>query len=416
MSLPDGIFRVQTIEFDELPANARDRDRLVRWRLEKGAAFDTANTLLRYQMLPRQDKGYSVLACVAKQEIIAQYEDLLAGLGLEPWTVVPSSFNALNLYAPYLAAMGIPGYAQVWIAEGSYTTIIRERGGPRFYRYKEIKAGIPQDVTGRLIRELDDTIHFYLHMDRQQQSEVGHLYLSGESALIAPLSESLKNETSLKIETLVPSFVLAAGTGRGSRPRGGYRRGRCLVLKRPALITINFAGTNFRLLTRLQQGLIVTVLLLGTMTGGLLWKVNSYRAQSAALTKQVREFTASVEKMRPAMQERQQLVKDLGDMSGLLEARRFSWTQFLTGIEAAFPNGVALTRLEFNTRELTAVLEGTAQSPESLSSLMIGLQRSRSFTSPLLKHQSMDKGNLSFNVAVTYQEHLAAGAAPGAGR
>jgi len=188
------------------------------------------------------------------------------------------------------------------------------------------------------------------------------------------------------------------------------------VTKRSALITINFAGTNFRLLMRLQQGLIVTVVLLGIMTGVLLWKANSYRMQSAVLTQQVREYTASTEKLRPAMQERQQLVKDLGDMSGLLEARRFSWTQLLTAIEASFPSGVALTRLEFNARELAVALEGTAQSPESLSSLMIGLQKSRSFKSPLLKHQSMDKGNLSFNVAVTYQEHLAAGADPVAGR
>jgi Tfp pilus assembly protein PilN len=187
-------------------------------------------------------------------------------------------------------------------------------------------------------------------------------------------------------------------------------------MKRSALITINFAGTNFRLQMRLQQGLIVTVVLLGIMAGALLWKANSYRVQSAALTQQIREFSASIEKLRPAMQERQQLVKDLGDMSGLLESRRFSWTQLLTGIEAAFPSGVALTRLEFNARELAVLLEGAAQSPESLSSLMIGLQKSRSFKSPLLKHQSMDKGNLSFNVAVTYQEHLAAGTDPGAGR
>jgi len=212
LSLPDGIFRVQALEFDELPANNRDLDRLVRWRLEKGAAFDTANTRLRYQVLPRQDRGCSVLACVAKQEVLSQYEDLLAGLGFEPWAVVPSSFNAMNFYAPYLAAKNIPGYALAWIADDSYTTIIMERGGPRFYRYKEIKAGAPEDVTGRLIRELDDSIHFYRHMDRQQQSEVGHLFLSGEPALIAPLSESLKNETTLQIENLMPSFVLAAGT------------------------------------------------------------------------------------------------------------------------------------------------------------------------------------------------------------
>ena len=212
LSLPDGIFRVQSLEFDELPENNRDRDRLVRWRLEKGAAFDTANTLLRYQILPRLDRGCSVLACVAKQEVISQYEELLTGLNLEPWAVVPSSFNALNFYAPYLATKNIPAYALAWVAEDSYTTIIMERGGPRFYRYREIKAGAPEDVTGRLIRELEDSIHFYLHMDRQQLSEVDHLFLSGEPALIASLSESLKNETTLKIETLVPSFVLAAGT------------------------------------------------------------------------------------------------------------------------------------------------------------------------------------------------------------
>lgn len=228
LSLPDCIFRVQTLDFDELPANNRDRDRLVRWRLEKGAAFDTANTLLRYQVLPRQDRGCSVLACVARQEVISQYEDLLAGLGFEPWAVVPSSFNAMNFYAPYLAAKNIPGYALAWVAEGSYATIIMERGGPRFYRYREIKAGAPEDVTGRLIRELDDSIHFYLHMDRQQQSEVGHLYLSGEPALIASLSESLKNETTLKIETLVPSFVLAAGAEADSALAAAFGAGGAL--------------------------------------------------------------------------------------------------------------------------------------------------------------------------------------------
>lgn len=187
-------------------------------------------------------------------------------------------------------------------------------------------------------------------------------------------------------------------------------------MKRPALITINFAGTNFRLLMRLQQGLIAAVVLLAVMSGVLVWEAVSYRARSSALTQQIREYSASIEKLRPAMQERQQLVKDLGDMSGLLEARRFSWTQLLTGIEAVFPAGVALSKFEFNARERTAAVEGMAQSPEALSGLMIGLQKSHSFKSPLLKHQSMDKGNLSFNVAVTYQGHLASGAGQGAGR
>jgi hypothetical protein len=151
-----------------------------------------------------------VLACVAKQEVISQYEDLLTGLGLEPWAVAPSSFNVLNFYGPYLEAKNITGFALAWVTEGSYTTIILEQGGPRFYRHKEIKAGTPDDVIARLMRELDDSLHFYLHMDRQQQSGVGHLYLAGEPAVVASLFESLKNETTLEIETLVPAVILTS--------------------------------------------------------------------------------------------------------------------------------------------------------------------------------------------------------------
>ena len=229
LSLPDGIFRVQSLEFDDLPANHRDRDRLIRWRLEKGAAFDASGTALRYQIYPRTDRGCTVLACVAKQNIIAQYEDLLAQNGLEPWIVAPSSFNAVNFYGPYLAGKDISGFALAWVTENSYTTIIMEQGMPRFYRYKEIKTGgAPADVTMRLIRELDDSLHFYLHMDRQQQSEVGHLYLAGEPVVVASLSESLKNETTLSVETLLPGTVLAAGAETASSLAAAFGAGGVL--------------------------------------------------------------------------------------------------------------------------------------------------------------------------------------------
>ncbi len=187
-------------------------------------------------------------------------------------------------------------------------------------------------------------------------------------------------------------------------------------MRRPSAITINFASVNYGLIDRLQRAGVVALVVLGLVTGALLWTANSYRLKNAAAKQQVRDLVASTGKLRPAMEERQQLLKNLSAMSGLLEARRHSWTQFLTGIEAAFPSGIALSRVEFDPREQIVILEGSAQSPEALSNLMIGLQRSRSFKNPLLKHQSMDKGNLSFNVAVIYQEHLAAGPAPDAGR
>jgi len=187
------------------------------------------------------------------------------------------------------------------------------------------------------------------------------------------------------------------------------------VKKRQA-ITVNFARTDYSLIARLQWGGFAAIVLLGVIAGALLWTAVSYRHQGAVAEQQVRDLAESAVKLRPAIEERQQLVKNLSAMSGLIAARRHSWTQFLTGLEAAFPSGLALTKVDLQPRDLTVVLEGVAQSPEALSGLMIGLQRSRSFKNPQLKHQSMDKGSLSFNVAVSYQELRVAGPAPDADR
>jgi hypothetical protein len=182
----------------------------MRWRLEKAAAFDPANTRLRFQVHARPERGFSVLACLAKQDVIAGYEQLLSDLGLEARTIAPSSLHTLNFYAPSIAARHGLGYALAWITEGAYTTIIMERGGPRFYRYKELRSGAQGDITARLLREIDDSIHFYTHRDPEQAAEIGHLYCAGEPSLVAPLAEELRQAASLTVDILDPATVTGA--------------------------------------------------------------------------------------------------------------------------------------------------------------------------------------------------------------
>lgn len=214
LSLPDTLFRVQTFDFDDLPGKAEDRERLIRWRFEKSAAFDTSGTVLRYQVLQGQDKGVSLLACIAKRDMIAQFENVLLGQGLDPWLIGPSSFHTLNFYSPYMMKKSA-GFALASVIRNSFTTIVVERGGPRFYRFKEIKAGNPGDVRDRLARELEDSLHFYRHLDRAQPSEVGHLYFTGEQAGLDAVASALKDAASLEVEVLSPGCVLPAGALAG---------------------------------------------------------------------------------------------------------------------------------------------------------------------------------------------------------
>ncbi len=212
LSLPDTVFRVVSLEFDELPARVPDRDRLVRWRVEKSAAFDVSNAVLRYQVSPREGRGYSVLASMAKRDVLDQYEDLLSGLGYDTWLVSPASFHALNFYFPSLQARGVQGLSFAWITEGSYAVLVAEQGIPRFYRCKEIRQGAA-DAKDRVLRELEDSLHFYTHMDRQQLSQIGHLFLGGDSSMLSALAGDLKSALALEVEVLDLRTALPASEG-----------------------------------------------------------------------------------------------------------------------------------------------------------------------------------------------------------
>ena len=174
------------------------------------------------------------------------------------------------------------------------------------------------------------------------------------------------------------------------------------------MITINFASRNYRLAARLSAALAaVTVLLVAVLIVQIRDFTDS-RAARVALEQRLKQQSEREEQVRPILLERAQSVSDLTAMAGLMEARRFSWTRLLTSLERVFPVGVALTKLEFNPKERTLVIEGVAQSPEALRNLMVGLERSADFKDPLLKHQSVDKGIILFNVASVYLENSAA--------
>jgi Tfp pilus assembly protein PilN len=177
------------------------------------------------------------------------------------------------------------------------------------------------------------------------------------------------------------------------------------------MITINFAGRNYRLVENIHTGLIAGSVVLCIVMAGMIWTTVALRSNVSAVERKLKDAQAADEQIRPLLGERLQIVKDLTAMSGLLESRKFSWTRLLTSVESVVPRGVALTRVEFNSKERTVMLDGISQSPESLRNLVVGLEQSQSFKNPFLKHQSLEKGNLSFNVTTIYHENKTAGVA-----
>ncbi len=175
------------------------------------------------------------------------------------------------------------------------------------------------------------------------------------------------------------------------------------------MISINFASNDFRAALRIARAFVAGSVILACITAGMVWKGISLRASAAAMQERLKETEISDEQMRSLLAEREQLVKDLTTMSGLMDARKFSWTRLLSSIEAVVPQGVEFKKVEFNPNDRTLSVDGMAQSPEALRNLIVGFEKSVTFTAPFLKHQSLEKGILSFNVVAVYKEDKGTG-------
>jgi Tfp pilus assembly protein PilN len=170
------------------------------------------------------------------------------------------------------------------------------------------------------------------------------------------------------------------------------------------MININFASRNYRLIGRIQSALMAGIIILVAITAGMIWTTFSLRANISFMDRKIRELEAADAQARPEIVEREQLVKDLTAMSGLMASRKISWTRLLTSIEAVVPVGVALKHVEFNANDSTLTLNGSARSPEALRNLVVAMEKAAPFKSPSLKHQSLEKGSISFNVVAVYRE------------
>jgi len=179
------------------------------------------------------------------------------------------------------------------------------------------------------------------------------------------------------------------------------------------MITINFTSRNYRLMERIRVGLNVGSAFLAVMAGMMVWAILSFRADIPEMNRTLWELEAVEEQVRPVLQAREQLAKDLTAMSGLMESRKKSWTGLLTSIEAVVPQGVALSHVAFNPKDSSLTLDGVAQSPESLRNLVVGLEQSASFKDPFLKHQSLKEGSIIFNVVAVHRENTRPAVAQG---
>lgn len=132
--LSDSIVRIFLLGFDTFPRKASEAAPLLRWRLRKSVPFPVEETVLSWSEQRSVEGNLEVVAAVARQSVIGEYEQLLREAGLEPGVVLGETLAALPLVeegtAVLLARLG----------GTSLTTVVVDVGGLALYRCTELSA------------------------------------------------------------------------------------------------------------------------------------------------------------------------------------------------------------------------------------------------------------------------------------
>ena len=94
--LPDAAVRVVLLDFETLPTNREEAEGVVRFRLKKSLPFDVDKAKVSYQS-QTSTTGLRVIAAVALNTVVDDYESVFREAGYSPGIVIPSTLAALGV-------------------------------------------------------------------------------------------------------------------------------------------------------------------------------------------------------------------------------------------------------------------------------------------------------------------------------
>jgi type IV pilus assembly protein PilM len=150
--VPDPVIRVFILPFDLLPRRAEDALPLLRWRLKKSVPFDVDETVVSWMRQQGRDGKLEVMAAIARQRIMREYEQVIESLGASTGVLLGSTLASLPLVEERGATLLIR------MSGKTLTTVIVRGANLCVYRSSEISSGLAAHA---MLDEIFPAIAYY---------------------------------------------------------------------------------------------------------------------------------------------------------------------------------------------------------------------------------------------------------------
>jgi len=203
--LPDAAVRVVLLDFETLPAKRQEAESVVRFRLRKSLPFDVDKAKVSYQA-QSSPAGMRVVAAVALNSVVEDYEAAFVEAGFSPGVVLPSMLAALG---------GAPAeHATLVVKVDVRTTSIAILDNQQLLLFRTLENTRGVAISGEQLAE--DVYPSVVFFQDTYSTNIGQIFVAGVSDMAAA-SPALHAQTGAEVRELVKASQL--GLGGGSIPK-----------------------------------------------------------------------------------------------------------------------------------------------------------------------------------------------------
>ena len=203
--LPDAAVRVVLLDFETLPDNREEAESVVRFRLRKSLPFDVDKAKVSYHAQSASG-ATRVVAAVALNSVIEDYESAFREAGFAPGLVMPSMLAALGGASADRATLVVKVDAR------TISIAILDQKQLLLFRTLENARGVT--ISGEQLAE--DVYPSIVFFQDTYNTSIEEIFVAGVSDL-ADTAPSLHSQTGAEVKELVRASQL--GLGGGSIPK-----------------------------------------------------------------------------------------------------------------------------------------------------------------------------------------------------
>jgi len=203
--LPDAAVRVALLDFEALPLKREEAEGVVRFRLRKSLPFDVDKAKVSYQA-QSVNGTVRVVAAVALNSVIEEYEGVIREAGFNPGIVLPSMLAAL------LGAPADRGTLVVKVDARTTSIAVLDQQQLLLFRTLENARGVT--ISGEQLAE--DVYPSVVFFQDTYNTNIDQIFVSGISD-VSSVTSSLQSQTGAEVKELVKASQL--GLGGGSIPK-----------------------------------------------------------------------------------------------------------------------------------------------------------------------------------------------------